>query len=188
MEIRNNLAMGTTSFGMALKRPTEHQVLRLIEYGKDHGFSFSRVEKALLALKEKQAGNKHFDISINSCCVDSFYAGMEFNIVPKSEMAKDIYSMFHECGCDSKAILPETYKKLFGREHMSKHPIKKAIAAIVSVPKVIKTKIKEMTSPIPLKLQHEANEATRLEAIVDKIIATNKKLGAKSGSEPVIEL
>lgn len=193
MEIRNNFAMGTPSFGMALRRPTEHQVLEFMKYGKNHGFSPSKVEKALVELKEKQAGNKHFDISIEKFAMGiAADTNMErydaVQIVPKSEMAREVYSKFHEDYCDSKAILLETYEKLFGRGVMRKHPIKKAIAAVVSIPKVIKTKIKEKTSPIPLRLQHEANEATRLEAIVDKLIATNKKLDAKEGGKELIRL
>ena len=178
MEIRNNFAIGTPSFGMALRRPSEQDVLTIMKYGEEHGFSPSRVEKALVALRNKQASNKHFDVSIHAFSSEV----IKCDIIPKSEIAEAVYSRFYEPGCyNGRAIQNRTYEKLFGKYRWEQHPIKKVIAAVASVPKIMKTKIKEMINPLPIRVQHETNEATRLEAIVDKLIATHKNLDVSEG-------
>ena len=61
MEIRNNVQMNNTSFGMAFKRPSVDKMQDFVEYvGK--GVSGKRAKKALTALQKQQASNHHFDI------------------------------------------------------------------------------------------------------------------------------
>ncbi len=178
MEIRNNVQMNNTSFGMAFKRPSADKMQDFVEY-VGQGASGKRAKRALAALQKQQADNHHFDIE---------YIGEgTFKIVPKSSRARKMASDL-EIGPDKTCELELDRVGSKVKERLSaardanggKLPLSQKIRRIfVDVPRILFAVIKDLRNPLnglPGNLRIAAKEATLGNDVINAQIAKEKTI------------
>lgn len=185
MEIRNNVQMNNTSFGMAFKRPSVDKMQDFVEYvGK--GVSGKRAKKALTALQKQQASNHHFDIE--------YIGDGTFKVVPKSSRARKVTSGL-DLGPETRweSELDKSGAKVMERlvearrANGGKLPLSQKIRRIfVDVPSIFVAGIKDLRNPLsslPENLQAAAETANIFERRVEAQIAKEKAIASAFPTE-----
>ncbi len=173
MEIRNNVQMNNTSFGMAFRKPSADKMQNFVEYvGK--GVSGKKAKRALEVLQQQQAGNRHVDIE--------YVGNGSFRLVPTSQKAKSM---------GGEVLLPPELKVKTEMDKVEAKALKRIQAAkeahggklpvvekirrtFIDIPRLIIAAVKDARNPLkvlPDNLQSAARRATHIEAKVDAQIA-----------------